>query len=266
MHRPGAPQQVAAASHNTCSLASLTPACPPLTHTHDCAQGGSHGVGGGVCAAGGGEADPAGPRHWAAPLLLHRALGAGRAGEGEHLGWVAAAGATAQQEGGRCSPPFFPICMHCRACLQPSAVHRPPLPAPPLPDVLTVLASYFVMLAYIAAALGRFPRNPNWWDVLVHSRQATGRGLAWGLGWVGGRSGRRAAMRLASSLCPTSPASPLHACPRARLLACLQGGAGAGRRPDCGIGGGRRPGAVLLGGHAQHAHNRGGHPLFGVGG
>ena len=33
-----------------------------------------------------------------------------------------------------------------------------------------MLLSYVVMLLYIAVALGRFPRNSDWRDLLVHSR------------------------------------------------------------------------------------------------
>ncbi|KAL4457923.1 hypothetical protein ABPG75_012788 [Micractinium tetrahymenae] len=43
-------------------------------------------------------------------------------------------------------------------------------------DVPTVLASYLVMLLYIAVALGRFPRSPDWRDVLVNSRAGLGLG------------------------------------------------------------------------------------------
>ncbi|KAL4425014.1 hypothetical protein ABPG77_002899, partial [Micractinium sp. CCAP 211/92] len=43
-------------------------------------------------------------------------------------------------------------------------------------DVSTVLASYLVMLLYIAVALGRFPRSPDWRDVLVNSRAGLGLG------------------------------------------------------------------------------------------
>jgi len=49
-----------------------------------------------------------------------------------------------------------------------------PQSAPFPADVSTVLASYVVMLLYIAVALGRFPRSPDWRDLLVHSRQGRG--------------------------------------------------------------------------------------------
>ena len=50
----------------------------------------------------------------------------------------------------------------------------PSHPTPLLPsctaDAPTVLLSYLVMLAYIAVALGRFPRGSGWRDLAMHSR------------------------------------------------------------------------------------------------
>lgn len=55
-------------------------------------QGRCAGVGGSLCAAGSRQAEAHGAGGGPAPVLLHRAVGAGRAGEGERFGWAAPPG------------------------------------------------------------------------------------------------------------------------------------------------------------------------------
>ena len=71
-----------------------------------------------------------------------------------------------------------------RAPVSTAALHPPALleqppslrASRPRADLPTVALSYVVMLAYIAFALGSFPRHATWRQVVQHSRAALGLG------------------------------------------------------------------------------------------